>query len=95
MKRDFEARNQELIADGTLVQPVDFLLDLQHNVHSQLTEIRIKHKPGAPVQIDKEGKEHPAVTLRLAPFLAEIMGFKNIFFTKSLFTLQIECLTWV
>ena len=82
MKRDFEARNQELIAEGTLVQPVDFLLDLQHNVHSQLTEIRIKHKPGAPVQIDKEGKEHPAVTLRLAPFLAEIMGFKNIFFHK-------------
>ena len=67
MKRDFEARNQELIADGALVQPFDFLLDLQHNVHSQLTEIHIKYKPGAPVQTDKEGKEHPAVTLRLAP----------------------------
>ena len=80
MKRDFEARNQELIADGTLVQPVNFLLDLQHNVHSQLTEIHIKHKPGASVQIDKKDKEHPAVTLRLVPFLAEIMGFKNIFF---------------
>ena len=75
MKHDFEARNQELIADGSLVQPVDFLLDLQHNVHSQLTELHIKHKPGAPAQIDKKGKEHPAVTFRLAPFLAEIMGF--------------------
>ena len=82
MKRYFEARNQELIADGILVQPVDFLLDLQHNVHSKLTELHIKHKPGAPVQIDKEGKKHPAVILRLAPFLAEIMGFKNIFFHK-------------
>ena len=75
MKRDSEARNQYLIAYGTLVQPVDFLLDLQHNVHSQLTEIHIKHKQGAPLQIDKEGKEHTAVTLRLAPFLAEIIGF--------------------
>ena len=82
MKRDFEARNQKLIVHGTLVQPMEFLLDLRYNVYSQLTEIHIKHKPGAPVQIDKEGKEHPAVTLRLAPFLAEIMGFKNIFFHK-------------
>ena len=79
-KRHFEARNQELIADGTLLQPVDFLLDLRYNFHSQLTEIHTKHKPGAPVQIDKEGKEHAAVALRLAPFLAEIMGFKNLFF---------------
>ena len=92
MKRDFEARNQELIADGTLVQPVDFLVDLQHNVHSQQTELHIKHKPGAPVQIDKE---HPAVTLRLAPFLAEIMGLKIYFFMELVFTLQIECLTWI
>ena len=66
MKRDFEIRNQELIADRTLVQQVDFLLDLQHNVHSQLTEIYIKHKPGVPVQIDKEGKEHAAVTASCA-----------------------------
>ena len=80
MKRDFEARNQEPIADGTLVQPVDFLLNLVHNVHLQLTEIHIKHKPEAAVQIDEEGKKHPAVTLRLAPILAEIMGFKHIFF---------------
>ena len=79
MKRDFEAKNQELIADGTLVQPVDCLLDQWYNVHLQLTKIHVKHKPGALVQIDKEGKKHAAVTLRLAPFLAEIMGFKNIF----------------
>ena len=32
------------------------------------------------MQIDKEGKEHAAVTLRLAPFRDEIMGLKNIFF---------------
>ena len=32
------------------------------------------------MQIDKEGKEHPAVTLRLVPFLVQIMGFENIFF---------------
>ena len=54
MKHDFEGRNQELIADGTLVRPVDFLLDLRYNVHSQLTEIHIKYKLGAPVQIDKK-----------------------------------------
>ena len=80
MKRDFEVRNQKLIADGTLVQLVYFLLDLQYNVHSQLTEIHIKHKPGAPVQTDKEGKEHVAVTFRLAPFLAEVIGFANKLF---------------
>ena len=82
IKRDFEARNLELIANGTLVQPVDFLLDLQDtsNVHLQLTDIHIKHKPGATVQIDKEGKEHAAVTLRLVSFLAKIMGLKNVFF---------------
>ena len=80
MKRDFEVRNQELIADGTLVQSVDYPLDLRYNVHSQLTQIHIEHKPGAPVQIDKEGKEHAAVTLRLAPFLAKVMDFKKIFF---------------
>ena len=94
MKRDFGARNQELIADGTLVQPVDFLLDLWYYVHSQLTEIHIKHKPGAPVQFDKKDKEHVAVTLHLAPFLAEIMSFK-IFFMPLVFTLQIECLIWI
>ena len=75
MKRDFKARNQELIVDGTLVQPVDFLLDQKHNVHSQLTEININHNPGAPAQIDKEGKKHLAVTLRLALFLALNHGF--------------------
>ena len=77
---------KKLIADRTLVQPVDFLLDLQHNIHSQLTEIHFKHKSGAPVQIDKKGKEHAAVTLRLAPFLAEIMSFKNIFHEVGVYT---------
>ena len=95
MKCDFEARYQELIADGTLVQPVNFLLDLRYNVHSQLIEIYIKHKPGAPVQIDKEGKEHAAVTLLFPPFLAKIMGLKMYFFVPSVFTLQIECLIWI
>ena len=32
------------------------------------------------MQVDKESKKHAAVTLRLAPFLAEIMSFKNILF---------------
>ena len=57
MKRDFVATNQELIAHGTLVQTVNFLLHLRYNVHSQLTEIHIKYKPEAPVQIDEKGKE--------------------------------------
>ena len=74
------ARNQKLIADGALVQPVVFLLDLLYNVHSQLTEIHIKHKPEAPIQIDKEGKTHAAITLRFVPFLAKIIGFTNRLF---------------
>ena len=90
-----EPRNQELIADNTLVQPVDSLLNLRYNVHSQLTEIHIKHKPGAPVQIDKEGKERVAVTLRFAPFTAELTALKIYFFTLSVFTLQIEFFTWI
>ena len=55
--------------------------------HSQFTEIHIRHKPGASVQINTEGKEHAAVTLRLAPFLTEIMGFTNrLFHDVGIFT---------
>ena len=94
VERDFKARNQKLNVNGTLVQPVNFLLDLRYNVHSQLTETNIKHKSGSPVQTDKKGKEHASVTLRLAPFPTEILGFK-FFFTTSVFTLQIKFLMWI
>ena len=42
-----------MISHRTLLESVAFLLNLQHSVHLQLIEIHIKHKPEAPIQIDK------------------------------------------
>ena len=41
----------------------------------------------APVQIGKKGKAHSAVALRVAPFLADIMGFTNrLFYDVGIYT---------
>ena len=49
IKHDFQAKNQEPIANGILTNSIDFLFDLQYNTYLQLVELHIKHKLGAPM----------------------------------------------
>ena len=43
MKRDFQAKDKELIKNGTLTNPIDFLFDLQYNDNSQLVDLHMRN----------------------------------------------------
>ena len=75
MKHDFHAKNEELIKNGTLTNPIDFLFDLRYNENSQLVQLNIKNNSSAPTRIDNNGVAWPSVLVHLAPFLAKMLGF--------------------
>ena len=75
MKHDFQAKNEELIENGTLTNPIDFLLDLRYNENSQLAQLNIRNNSSAPTRVDNDGVARPSVLVHLAPFLTEMLGF--------------------
>ena len=75
MKHDFQAKNEKLIKNGTLTNPIDFLFDLRYNDNSQLVQLHIRNNSSAPTRIDNDGVARPSVLIHLAPFLTEMLGF--------------------
>ena len=75
MKHDFQVKNEELIKNGTLTNPIQFLLDLRYNDNSQLVQLNIRNNSSAPTRIDSDGVVRPSVLLHLALFLTEMLGF--------------------
>ena len=82
MKHDFEEANEQLIRDKTLTQEIEFLFDLRYSVYSQICEIVLKHKPGAPMALSHDGGEVPDVALTLSESLVAMLGFIKTQFTK-------------
>ena len=86
MEHDFQAKNEELIKNGTLTNPIDFLLDLRYNDNSQLVQLNIRNNSSAPTSIDDDGVARPSVLIHLAPFLTEMLGFgKSTFHNPGIF----------
>lgn len=83
MKHEFQIQNEIHIRNGDLRKPLDFLLDIRYNIHTQLSEIHIRHKTGAPVYENDEGDEKPDVILTFSEPLANILGFSSNSFKKT------------
>ena len=86
MKHDFQAKNEELIKNGTLTNPINFLLDLRYNDNSQLVQLNTRNNFSAPTRIDDDGVAWPSVLVHLAPFLTKMLGFgKSTFHNPGIF----------
>ena len=87
IKHDFQAKNKELIKNGTLTNPIDFLFDLQYNDNSQLIDLYIRNNSFAPTRTDNDGVARPSVLVHLAPFITKSLGFKeSTFYNPGTFT---------
>ena len=56
MKHNFQAKNEELIKNGTLTNLINFLLDVRYNDNSQLVQLNIRNNSSAPTRIDVDGR---------------------------------------
>ena len=82
MKQNFETKNKEKLADGTLTSTVAFLFDIKFNHYTQMCEFHIRHKKGAPTRFNANGEEEASVQLTLSETLANVLGFSQTSFSE-------------
>ena len=84
LQQGLAKENKRLLKSGTISKPVKLLMDIRLNSHTQLVELLLEHKKGAPLREDQLTREMvPDFEFTLYPTVARLLGFSPQSFRKT------------